>query len=119
MADGAAVLVVEDSDDVRELITVTLRYAGYRVAEAETGEEGLAKAKAERPRLVVLDLLLPGIDGWEVMDTLRASAETAGVPVLVLSVLDPDPLHRPDAHIVKPFTAAQIEEKVRELAGPP
>jgi CheY-like chemotaxis protein len=115
-----AVLVIEDEDDLRDLIAEVLRAAGYRVEESASGEEGLARARADLPSLVILDILLPGMDGWQVLDTLRTDEQTADVPILILSVLDPDvDRYRVDGYIVKPFTAAQVEQKVRELAGPP
>jgi two-component system, OmpR family, response regulator len=115
-----AVLVIEDEDDLRDLVTDCLREAGYRVTKAATGEQGLAMARAQSPRLVILDILLPGMDGWQVLEELRTSESSAHVPILILSVLDPDlDGHRPEGYIVKPFTAAQVEQKVRELAGPP
>ena len=119
MPDEPPVLVIEDDDGSRALIADDLRYLGYRVAEAVTGEDGVALASRELPRLVILDLLLPGMDGWQVVEALRAAERTRQVPVLVLSVLDPGYQgHRIDGYLVKPFTIAQIEDRVRELAGP-
>jgi two-component system copper resistance phosphate regulon response regulator CusR len=120
MTKNLGVLVIEDDDDLRDLIADGLRNIGYQVTEAITGEDGVAKARAASPRMVILDILLPGMDGWQVLDALRTSEQSADVPILILSVLDPGtPEHRVDGYIVKPFTAAQIEQKVRELAGPP
>lgn len=119
MSDGAPVLVIEDDTDVRELVAESLRELGYPVHEAATGEDGLSKARADTPRLVVLDIMLPGISGWQVLHELRAHDALERVPVLVLSILDQDvPSEQVDGYIVKPFTAVQVADRVRELAGP-
>jgi DNA-binding response OmpR family regulator len=118
--NDAPVLVIEDDESVRDLIGETLREAGYRVEEAPTGEAGLRMARAETPRLVVLDLLLPGMDGWQVISELRRAGQLEPVPVLVVSILDPD--HPPasvDGYIVKPFSPSRVVDKVAELGGPP
>ncbi len=114
------VLVIDDDESNRDLIGETLREAGYRVEEAPTGEAGLRKARAETPRLIVLDLLLPGMDGWQVIGKLRGTAQLERVPVLVVSILDPD--HPPAGvagYIVKPFSPSRVVDKVAELSGPP
>ena len=82
------VLVIEDDADVRDLLSGRLRTAGYPVVGVGTGEEGVAHASQQTPSLVILDLLLPGIDGWEALRQIRASAPGIQVPVVV-SVIDP------------------------------
>jgi CheY-like chemotaxis protein len=77
MSSGPWVLVIEDDADVRELIAERLRVTGYRVQCAATGEEGVARTKPEAPRLVILDILLPGIDGWEALREIRADQPPA------------------------------------------
>src|SRR5262245_35268344 len=79
------ILVVEDEKDIRELVRFHLEQEGYGVREAETGEAALDLARSERPALLVLDLMLPGIDGLEVCRRLRAAEATRGVPVIVLT----------------------------------
>jgi len=68
-------LVVEDEKDIRDLLRFHLEQEGYTVREAESGEDALKRAEAERPALVLLDLMLPGADGLEVCRRLRAGAE--------------------------------------------
>ena len=82
------VLVIEDDADVRDLLSGRLRTAGYPVVGVGTGEEGVAHASQQTPSLVILDLLLPGIDGWEALRQIRASAPGIQVPVVV-SVIAP------------------------------
>jgi CheY-like chemotaxis protein len=81
----SAVLLVEDDPDLLRFAQVTLRLGGYRPLTATDGATALALARKARPRLVVLDLRLPELDGWQVLETLRAEPRTAGLPVLVLT----------------------------------
>jgi CheY-like chemotaxis protein len=116
------VLVVDDEPDIRSLLATRIRRLGWTVHTAGTGEEALAATAAAAPALVVLDVLLPGIDGWETLRRLRADPALAGVPVLVVSICDP---HADVAalgvagYLVKPFTAADVERAVRSAVGEP
>lgn len=83
----ATVLVVEDEKDILDVVDFNLRQAGYRVFKATDGAEGLRLAKHEVPDLVVLDLMLPGMDGKEVCRRLKAGEDTRGIPVLMLTAL--------------------------------
>ncbi|MHB8968932.1 MAG: response regulator [Pirellulaceae bacterium] len=80
-----SVLVVEDEADIRELVSYTLLKDGYQVASVATGEEALAIAGARAPDLMILDLLLPGVDGLSVCRKLRANPKTAGVAIIMLT----------------------------------
>ena len=82
------VLVVEDDPHSAELLTVYLEGAGYRIALARDGAEGLELARRLRPRAVVLDILLPRVDGWDLLARLKADPATADSPVVVVSMLD-------------------------------
>jgi CheY-like chemotaxis protein len=79
------VLVVDDVADNREIYTTYLEYAGYAVAEATDGYDALAKACALDPDAVLMDLSLPGIDGWEVTRRLKQDEATREIPILALS----------------------------------
>src|SRR5437588_13057115 len=83
--DRHMVLVVEDDPPLRRMIGIFLRAAGYLVCAAEDGSRGLTLARDERPDLMLLDLMLPGLDGWEVLRRIKGDALTAGIPVLVLA----------------------------------
>jgi signal transduction histidine kinase/CheY-like chemotaxis protein len=86
--DMETVLVVEDDQHSAELLTVYLEGAGYRVVVARDGVEGLEQARRLRPRAVVLDILLPRVDGWDLLARLKADPATADAPVVVVSMLD-------------------------------
>ena len=79
------VLVIDDVEDNRDLYEQFLRHEGWRVETAADGEEGLAKAATLGPSVVVLDLGLPRMDGWEVASRMKSAPGTSGVPVLALS----------------------------------
>lgn len=81
----ARVLVVDDEPDVLLLCRLNLEQRGHEVLEAADGDAALELARSGRPDLVVLDLMLPGIDGYQVLQALGAGEETSGVPVLVLT----------------------------------
>ncbi len=81
------ILIVEDDKFLRELISQKLSKEGFELVEAANGEEGVKKAKEENPSLVLLDLILPGIDGFEVLEKLKATPETEEIPVIIISNL--------------------------------
>jgi len=88
-ADGQPTVVVID-DDRRsiDLLTVYAEAAGLRVVSAHDGRRGVELVKALQPAIVVLDILLPGLDGWQVLESLKADPATAAIPVVVVSILD-------------------------------
>ncbi len=81
------ILIVEDDEFLRSLTAKRLEKEGYTVAVAVDGESALVTAAQEKPNLIFLDLLLPGLDGFEVLGKLKANAELKGVPVVVFSNL--------------------------------
>jgi CheY-like chemotaxis protein len=81
----ARILLVEDNEMNRDMLSRRLERRGYEVIVAVDGEEGVARAKADAPDLVVMDLSLPGIDGWEATRQLKAADETRSIPVLALT----------------------------------
>ena len=85
------VLVVDDEPDIVALVVYHLARAGYRVSSAATGPDAVAVAKRERPALVVLDLMLPGMSGFEVLEAIRADAATQDVAVLLLTARKDEP----------------------------
>lgn len=110
------VLVIEDDDDIRGLIVSKLERLGCTVREAVTGEAGMSELH-RTPDLLVLDVLLPGIDGWEVLRRVRADEATARIPVLVLSIERPEeiPELEPGEFLPKPFAGREFEAVVRRL----
>jgi signal transduction histidine kinase/CheY-like chemotaxis protein len=85
---GGDILVIEDDPSAVRLLREYLEGAGYRVRVAATGETGLSSATAQRPAAIVLDVLLPGIDGWEVLRRLKAEAHLQDVPVVIVTVVE-------------------------------
>lgn len=79
------VLLIDDEPDVLLLCRVNLEHAGYEVAEAQEGAQGLAMARQERPDVVVLDLMIPIMSGYEVLAALRADGSTRDLPVVILT----------------------------------
>jgi two-component system, cell cycle response regulator DivK len=84
-ANGKTVLLVEDNEDNRIVYSTILRHFGYGVTEALNGEEGIAKAKAEKPDLILMDISIPIIDGWEATQVLKHDPETSGIPIIALT----------------------------------
>ena len=82
-------LVIDDDPAVHELVEEVLGGVGYSIEHARSGEEGLSRARSRAPDLIVLDLLLDGMSGFQVADELRRDRRTRGVPVVVLTALEP------------------------------
>ena len=80
-----SILVIEDEEDIAELIRYNLEREGYRVVHAESGERGLEIVRRQRPDLVLLDLMLPGIDGLEVCKRVRADVAGAQTPIIMVT----------------------------------
>ncbi len=118
MADSATILLVDDEDAVQKLLTYPLEHEGFRVLQARDGEEALQRFEAEHVDLVVLDLMLPKLDGLEVCRRLRAHST---VPIIMLTARD-DELDKvvglelgADDYITKPFSIREFRSRVRAL----
>lgn len=116
------ILIIEDDKFLRELIARKLGREGYETSEAVDGEEGFKKIKSENPDLVLLDLILPGIDGFEVLSKMKDDVLVSQIPVIILSNLgqkeDVDrglKLGAQDYLIKAHFTPGEIIEKVRAV----
>ncbi len=119
-----SVLVVEDEPIILRLLQVNLRLQGFEVVACSNGEDALRRAEERPPDVVVLDIVLPGIDGFEVCRRLRASAATADVPVLMVTAqAQAEDRERGYAlgvqgYVTKPFEPAELVVLVRDaLAG--
>ena len=84
-ATNGRVLVVDDEEGIRVLCRVNLELGGYEVVEAADGVEALEVAKATRPDLIFLDIMMPRMDGWEVLQRLKEDTTTANIPVVLLT----------------------------------
>ena len=125
MADAAKrkVLVVDDEPSIAKILRKQLEVAGFEVTVAVDGEDGLAKVREWKPDLVLLDVMLPKINGHEVCKTLKADPELKGIPVIMLTAKtqrqDQDLAQQQgaDAFLTKPFQLAELLAKVRGLLG--
>jgi phosphate regulon transcriptional regulator PhoB len=115
------ILVVDDEPDAIELIQYNLRAAGYDVVTAADGEEALKKARATNPSLVLLDVMLPEVDGLEVCKTLRREPATATVPIIMLTAKAAE-IDRvlglelgADDYVTKPFSPRELILRVKSL----
>ena len=115
------ILVVEDDPSALRLIQYTLQYEGYQVLTATNGLAGLKKAQSEEPDLVILDVMLPGMDGFEICHRLRGDPQTAGLPILMLSAKaqEVDKITGlkvgADDYVSKPADTAEIVRRVERL----
>jgi two-component system phosphate regulon response regulator PhoB len=115
------ILVVDDEEDILELVRYHLAREGYQLTLAATGEEALKKAKLETFALIVLDLMLPGLDGLEVAKALKADARTKGVPIVMLTAKgeDADVVSGleigADDYITKPFSPRVLTARVKAV----
>jgi len=118
---GQRILIVEDEEAIVEVVSQTLRRHGYETASAADGDDALEKAFSLRPDLVILDLMLPKMDGWEVCRRLKADRQTASVPVLMLTARreERDVVEGleigADDYMKKPFSLAELAARVKAL----
>jgi DNA-binding response OmpR family regulator len=117
------ILVVDDEEDILHFLELVLREKGYDVVTAANGHEALTTAQIERPDLVLLDIMMPQMDGWEVLKLLRIDDDTASIPVAMLSA-------RTEAkdrvqglqegaidYICKPFSLQELLVKIETIFG--
>ena len=95
------ILVVDDEEDILELLDYNLTKEGFRVVRAATGEKALDLARTERPDLIVLDLMLPSLDGLEVCKHVRTERSTANIPIVMLSPRFPRKIRLNGRHSVR------------------
>ena len=115
------ILVVEDDRDIRELIAFSLRFAGFGVETAAGGSEGIEKARAHQPDLILLDVRMPRMGGFEVCERLKEDGRTQGIPVVFLSARGQESeiqqglaLGAVD-YILKPFSPDELPGKVQAI----
>lgn len=115
------VLIIEDHSDMRELLTWQIELMGFVPVTAKRGNEGVEKAVSEKPELIIMDIMMPGMDGLQATREIRANEETKNIPILAATALfrDSDLKNCIDAgcngYIIKPFTFQELQGKVREL----
>ena len=117
------VLIIEDEKLIIVSTQMVLEAAGFRVESAVNGEEGIQKAKSLRPDLVLLDIMMPGIDGWETLTRLKRYPETSGIPVIIFTAREHARGHQKSSemgaadYFRKPFEPDELIELVEKHAG--
>ena len=114
------ILVVEDQEDNRRIVRDLLTSAGYEMIEAVTGEDGVAVAERERPDLILMDIQLPGLDGYEATRQTKANPALRQIPIIAVTsyALSGDEAKARaagcDGYVTKPFSPRQLLVKIRE-----
>jgi two-component system cell cycle response regulator DivK len=114
------ILVVEDTEDNRQIMRDLLSSAGYDLVEAQDGAEGVAMAKSQRPDLILMDIQLPVLDGYEATRRIKADPALSHIPVIAVTsyALSGDEAKTRaagcDGYVAKPFSPRQLLQKVRE-----
>jgi DNA-binding response OmpR family regulator len=117
------VLIIEDEKLIIVSTQMVLEAAGFRVESATNGEDGIAKAKSLTPDLILLDIMMPGIDGWETLTRLKRDQETAGIPVIIFTAREHARGHQKSAemgaadYFRKPFEPDELIELVEKHVG--
>jgi two-component system phosphate regulon response regulator PhoB len=115
------ILIVDDEEDVLELVRYNLDKNGYKIDTAASGEQALVKTKANLPDLVILDLMLPGIDGLEVCKTIKRDSRTQSIPIIILTAKDEESdivtglELGADDYITKPFSPKVLIARIRRI----
>ncbi len=118
------VLVVEDHPDVLDILTLQMEAMGFAVISANNGKEGVKKAIEEKPNLILMDIMMPGMDGREATRRIRSNQETKDVPILVITALTKESQLREcikagcNDYILKPFNCKDLREKIQAILDP-
>lgn len=121
MAQSKTILVVDDDPEIVTMLTTRLQSRGYRVVSASDGKEALSEAKRRRPDLMILDVMMPGKNGWEVARALKQDPITEPIKVIMLTAIGEQvneltsPLYGADAHFDKPFDFTALESTIARL----
>lgn len=117
----AKIVIAEDEPDIRELIAFTLRFAGHEVITGNNGEEGYLLTQREHPDLVMLDVRMPKLTGYEACKRIKAEPELASIPVLFLSAkgqeseIEQGMAAGAEDYLLKPFAPDQLVERVKQV----
>jgi DNA-binding response OmpR family regulator len=117
------VLIIEDEKMIIVSTQMVLEAAGFRVESATNGEDGIAKARSLKPDLILLDIMMPGIDGWETLTRLKRDQDTTGIPVIIFTAREHARGHQKSAemgaadYFRKPFEPDELIELVEKHVG--
>lgn len=116
---GNKILIIEDEESIRGFLKINFKKHNFIVSEAESGEEGLDKARIEKPDVVLLDIMLPGIDGFQVCETLRKEFSDLGIIMLTAKGQDIDKIkgleNGADDYVLKPFNTMELILRTNSL----
>ncbi|MGH9462529.1 MAG: response regulator [Vicinamibacteria bacterium] len=118
------VLLVEDNEDNLVVYRTILEHVGYKVIEARDGEEGVNQARKEMPDLILMDISIPKMDGWEATQRLKSDAATRGIPIIALTAhaLEEDRQKAQqagcDGYLAKPVEPRRVVQEVERFVGP-
>ena len=124
-ADRSRVLVVDDYADAREMYSEYLQFSGFEVVEATNGREALQRAVEDQPDIILMDLSLPVMDGWEATRRLKADGRTAGIPVVALTghalagISEGAMKAGCDAFVTKPCLPEDLVKEIRKVLDSP
>ena len=117
------ILVIDNEVNIRKLTKANLTVSGYKVLVAPDGEEGLRLAQLEHPDLILLDLRMPGMSGWDVLMALRINRSLRRTPVIIMTATAPEAVEyqvramRTAGYVIKPFSADELLNTVRQVLG--
>lgn len=117
------ILIVEDEKDLADMLKFRLENNGYRVVIANDGENGLDKARSEKPDLILLDVMMPKMDGYEVLESLKKTEILKSIPVIMLTVKDrTEDIQRATRagaidYTIKPFHGPTLLDKIKRVIG--
>jgi CheY-like chemotaxis protein len=115
----ACVLVVDDDEALREAVAEAIENAGYTVVQAENGREAILRMREASPCIVLLDLMMPVMDGWEVVTEMDADPDLLSIPVCVVTAQDRAKPPRNVCMLKKPVTVADLVRTVEQHCGKP
>ncbi|MDM8521133.1 response regulator [Anaerolineales bacterium HSG6] len=122
MNNDRYILYIEDERSMFELVRQALKLSGYEVKPATSGKQGLAMLKKRKPDLLLLDLMMPGINGWDIYRKIKSNKLLADIPVIALSARPPDDngyiikdLPPVDGYLTKPFEMDELVSSVEKL----
>jgi CheY-like chemotaxis protein len=117
----AKILIAEDERDIRDLIAFTLRFAGHEVVAVGNGEEAVTAARTEMPELILMDVRMPRMTGYEACEKMKADPQTKDIPVVFLSAKGQESEIRTglsagaSEYLLKPFAPSELTQRVAEL----